>query len=119
MYPNLWHHDVLIHFCHQCSDNFEYRQCWGTTHGHDWDRERVYNNTIYVASAAVQATINGMAGRYHAGNCHHGKKGGYTLEQFQALGEEPGTRRIAGYPAAKQWMSWALKLLGTYGEHAS
>jgi len=119
LYPNLWHHDLLIHFCHQCSDNFEYRQCWGATHGHDWDRERVYNNTIYVASAAVQATINGMTGRYHAGNCHHGKQGGYTLEQFQALGEEPGTRRLAGYPAAKQWMSWALKLLGTFDEHAS
>ena len=69
----------------------------------DYDATRVYNNTLYVADQRVSVVIS-------SGNCP-GKKSSYTLEKFQAMGEEPGTVRIVGLPATSEVLALAEGLL--------
>jgi hypothetical protein len=54
VYPNRWYNDTMIHLGNV---TFEYRQCWGRTSLHDWDREAVHDNRIYVQSAEVRAFL--------------------------------------------------------------
>lgn len=107
-YPNRWYNDTMLHLG---TTAFAYRQCWGRSGSHDWDREAVKNNTIYVASDAVDALISGTASV-----CHHGDvpKDGYTLEAFQALGEEPNTKRIVGFPPVPILLEWSRAILGSF-----
>ena len=38
----------------------------------------------------------------------------FTLEEFQALGEEPGSRRIVGYPPTPTLLGWSRAILGSF-----
>merc|ERR1719198_1234723 len=84
---------------HLGAANFAYRQCWGSDGaGHDWDKTQVQNNTIYMEDG------------YHAMIQCKGKN--VPLSQFQAKGEEPGTREISGYPHTNDILTWARTTIG-------
>lgn len=90
----------------QQKGNFQYRQCWGSVDHdtvYDYDKTQVFNNTIYVANDEVNVEISG-------GNCP-GHNKSYSLEDFQHLGEEPGSSRITHWPSTKQIIEEAEKLL--------
>jgi len=97
VYPNQWHGDVMSHLG---NSSFAYRACWGAP----YDTTAVSDNVIYVSAASVQATIS----------CK-GKQGGYTLEEFQALGNEPGSKRVVGFPEEGAVLSQSRSLLGSFG----
>ena len=102
VYPNQWHNDTMLHLG---NSTFAYRGCWGRSGAHDWDKEVVHGNTIYVQSADVDASIAG-------GACPHRKK--YTLEEFQALGEEPGSRRLVDFPTTSDLLKASRSVLGSF-----
>ena len=53
--PNLWHDDVMVHLGHS---DFQYRQDWGTSaSGIAWDTTQIYNNSIYLDGAGINAVI--------------------------------------------------------------
>jgi len=96
-YPNLWHDDVMVH---GSSGNFIYRQCWGSSNGHDWDKSQVYNNTIYMEpNTAVQVTCG---------------KENIELTKFQKGGKDPGTRVLSHIPSTETIFKWARATLGTF-----
>ena len=104
--PNLWHDDIIVVL--QDKGDFAYRQCWGRGPGPDsktmdYDRTRSFNNTIYVPNENVGVRITG-------GNCP-GKSKNYTLEEFQSIGEDPGSARLVGRPATSVLMEKAITLL--------
>jgi hypothetical protein len=105
VYPNRWHNDVMLHLG---TDPFQYRACWGATSGHDWDIEAVTGNTIYVQNADVEAMVKGGAKP-----CTH-RPDGYTLEEFQAMGKEPGSRRVIGFPPTSALLEESRALLGKW-----
>ena len=102
------HARARTHPWHACASRRRrlgrYRSCWGKTGDHDWDAEAVHDNVIYVQSADVQAVVD--RGAY----C----KRDYTLEQFQALGKEPGTRRLVGYPPTSSLLAQSRAVLGAF-----
>ena len=100
--PNLWHDDTMIVL--QKKGDFAYRQCWGKDGRQDYDKTRVYNNTIYVPNQNVAVQIS-------SGNCP-GKKKSYDLEEFQQMGEEPGSARVVGLPSTSKVLALAESLLG-------
>ena len=104
MYPNQWHNDTMLYLG---NTSFAYRGCWGKDGAHDWDAEAVHDNTIYVQKETVDVVIAN-------GACTHGRKH-YTLEEFQALGEEPGSKRIVGYPSTTKVIEWSRSVLGSFG----
>eukprot|EP00947_MAST-08B_sp_MAST-8B-sp1_P004183 g4183.t1 len=96
--PNLWHDDTMIVL--QKKGDFAYRQCWGKDGRQDYDKTRVYNNTIYVPNQNVAVQIS-------SGNCP-GKKKSYDLEEFQKMGEEPGSARVVGLPSTSKLCNNAM-----------
>ena len=104
-YPNRWTNETMIHLG---STPFAYRPCFGSQGGVDYDRTQVHDNTIYVEDTSVQAVIG------PTGGCP-GPNRSYTLEQFQSLGEEPGSRRLVGYPSTPDILKAARALLGQFG----
>jgi hypothetical protein len=101
-YPNLWHNDSIIAL--QPNGSFAYRACWGRgAHGEDFDAMQVHDNRIWVRSKDVTVEISG-------GTCP-GKYNSYTLENFQKLGEEPGSKVIVGWPTINDMMLDAKSIL--------
>jgi hypothetical protein len=107
-YPNLWTRDTIIHLG---STSFAYRPCFGADATHDYDRSQVHNNTIYVQSEEVDVLIG------PTGGCPAHRT--YTLEDFQRLGKEPGSRRIIGYPSSNEIMASARATLGQFSSAAA
>ena len=107
-YPNSWYSDTMIHLG---TADFAYRPCFGSLGAVDFDRTQVHDNTIYVEHAGVQAIISG--------GCTKAPNKSYTLEEFQSLGEEPGSRRIVGYPSTPAILRAARTTLGQFGASAS
>eukprot|EP00937_MAST-01D_sp_MAST-1D-sp2_P001006 g1006.t1 len=78
-YPNLWHNDTMIHLG---DSDFAYRQVWGG----DFDKTQVFNNTIYMQQAGINAMIDKS-----------------TLADFQEAGKgDFGTRQLVGYPSTAE-----------------
>ena len=100
-HPNRWHNDTIVYLAHG-ADDFDYRSCWGAP----YDRTRVTDNTLYVADATTEVVIAG-------GDCP-GPKQSYTLDEFQALGMEPGSRRVTAIPPVATLVGWAEGVLGSF-----
>ena len=100
-HPNRWHNDTIVYLAHG-ADDFDYRSCWGAP----YDRTRVTDNTVYVADAKTEVVIAG-------GDCP-GPKQSYTLDEFQALGMEPGSRRVTAIPPVATLVGWAEGVLGSF-----
>jgi hypothetical protein len=90
----------------QSNGTFAYRQCWSTGPTcEDFDATQVYNNQIYIY------VKNGDVGVEIAGGHCRGKKKSYTLQQFQNMGEDPGTRMIVGWPTTNDLIASATAVL--------
>eukprot|EP01063_Lacrimia_lanifica_P022202 TRINITY_DN29866_c0_g1_i1.p1 TRINITY_DN29866_c0_g1~~TRINITY_DN29866_c0_g1_i1.p1 ORF type:complete len:828 (+),score=233.01 TRINITY_DN29866_c0_g1_i1:46-2529(+) len=100
-HPNLWHDDTLIPL--KTRGNFPYRNCWGHDTTHDYDATQVYNNTLYVGTDALRVLVL----------CPKDKTN-YTLQEFQAMGEEPGSQIVVGWPTADWLTARAQTILGKW-----
>lgn len=103
--PNDWHFDTIIHLG---TSAFQYRQCWGTVNGVDYDRTAVGNNTIYVENTKVAVSI----AKGSASGC---PKKSLDLGEFQKeTGGDPGTKVFQSYPSTSFVTDLAQQVLGPY-----
>ena len=110
VYPNVWDGDVMVHLG---ATNFTYRPCWGADAREDYDVTCVGNNTIYVANASVHAII-GPEGVCPSALAPGSAPHAFTLEQYQAMGKEQGSRRVVGYPTSAEILQRARHTLGHF-----
>ena len=57
-FPNAWHNDTMVHLG---DSDFQYRECWGSLNGQDFDKTAVTGNHIYLQNDKINAITNGMA----------------------------------------------------------
>ena len=105
-YPNLWHNDTLIVI--GSVPNFPYRQCWGSSAGHDWDKTQVFNNTIYIAPGHDVMISK-------SNDCPLMKEKEMSLREFQkSYGGDPGSQQINRIPSIQAIVDHAHKILGDF-----
>eukprot|EP00755_Sulcionema_specki_P009472 Sspe_Gene.43788::Locus_21396_Transcript_1_1_Confidence_1.000_Length_2624::g.43788::m.43788 len=95
-FPNLWTNDTIIV---ASNGTFNYRQCWGTSGGHDWDVTQVHDNVLYV-NGKVEVQVTGCPSHIT------------TLPELQKAGKEPGTKVVSNIPSSDVIIEWAKFTLG-------
>ena len=79
---------------HLGDSDFAYRQVWGG----DFDKTQVFNNTIYMQQAGINAMIDKT-----------------TLADFQKAGKgDFGTQQLVGYPSTAEITARVESILDDY-----
>lgn len=99
--PNVWRNDIMISLSK--TEDFQYRQAWGTQGKYDWDKSQISNITIYLAKSNLSAVITGTDPERST-----------PLTQWVSEGNDPGSRQINTWPQISTVIEWAEGALGTF-----